>query len=154
MKRRILFLDIDGVLNKLSDKEAVYMNPKLVAILNEAFELLSFEVVVSSTWRKCFDWKTLLGYFELFGLSFTPIDKTPILPFADSYLDIKCRGDEIEEWMDLQSDKQSLSICILDDRNDIKPYGKYLVQTCPLYGIKRKHIKVMERIYLQQESDK
>lgn len=116
--RKIIFLDIDGVLNhetfyeerhKLMvegkwDIEYPYDNfcPKSVANLNKIIETCNAEIVLSSTWRKSYD--TLEPIQDLFnkaGIKGKCVGKTGTLLCEDRHYTIP-RGCEIEEWLSMQ----------------------------------------------------
>jgi hypothetical protein len=147
---KILFLDIDGVLNctEVDDKkpfadERMYgLNPELVKNLKKVVDATGCKIVVSSSWRHINDyapfrpkcrWRgvlaNMLGY-EPLGLF---IGDTPKSSSGK-------RGEEILEWLESAVDYPSglpllsspQKICVVDDEiSDITPYidEKYVVKT-------------------------
>lgn len=91
--KRILFLDIDGVVN--SEKWYVEtkgrkgdFDPEVIKLLNQLGEL-GVEVVVSSSWGED-------GVKQLQNVGLT----LPILGCTEHfYTDWLCRGNEIEKWL-------------------------------------------------------
>lgn len=114
---RVLFLDIDGVLNSVrsalaygkfpmyaKDQEFDWVAVKMVQRLCEELEL---SVVLSSTWRFHEDWLELKD-----SLSLPIVDRTPRLS--------KMRGDEIKAWLNSNEGKVDKYV-ILDDDLDMLP---------------------------------
>lgn len=140
---KIIFLDIDGVLNhhqffkerfeakkrdKLDgnlvkkskiDREAEEIDPQSVENLNELIEKTGAKIVISSTWRLGTDIETLQAILEKRGFVGEVIDKTPV--------GCECcqRGNEIHKW--LKSNEYLIgehysdynSYLILDDDSDM-----------------------------------
>lgn len=127
---KIIFLDIDGVLNSelwsknpdshgQEKRNRRWFDPRCVNLLNILVKRTGAKVVLSSTWRNS---RSLLELKELFkdmGIECDLIDKTPSL-------DSPClRGNEIHQWMsdnkDLLGCKQHLykEYLILDDDSDM-----------------------------------
>lgn len=147
---KILFLDIDGVLN--SHQSADYFhrvrgewNPyeefcpisvgNLCTILEEVPDL---KIIMSSTWRigipnleklkEIFD--ALPTSIESSLIKSRLIDKTPV--HRDSP-----RGLEIQEWVDVNKDKltKDFRMVILDDDSDMAHLKPHLIQTNGVLGL-------------------
>lgn len=143
---KVLFLDIDGVLNhKLHYKELykknkcnipigieldkLNINGDSVELLNELVQTLGFKVVLSSTWRYV---KTLEYMNELFkecGASFEFYDFTPFLSIQknDFEYDFCPRGLEIDCWIRNNVDDKKhnyKNYIILDDDSDMLYWQK------------------------------
>ncbi len=119
MRRRIIFLDIDGVLNSVRyDRERGAedgnMDESRVALLARLARESGAELVLSSTWRR--HWgptadecdgigRELNATLARHGLVLS--DKTPLLPRYD-------RPREIREWLERHGDEVA-SFVILDD---------------------------------------
>ena len=153
--RKIIFLDIDGVLNpkwwiskKPSDKYGVFFETNAVANLGKIIEETGAEIVVSSSWKN-------IGLVELQnmwrdrGLPGKLVDITPdymsdeILLKEDSanvdYL--YERGSEIQGWLLLHGDDVGRYV-IIDDMDDILPEQQFhFVQTDPEVGITNDDVK-------------
>lgn len=104
---KIVFLDIDGVLNcevfykkraeqigwqKLLDYPKSEFCPERVSLLNELLEKSGAKIVVSSTWRLGRSIEELQSMFESIGIVGGIIGKTDHISNA-------CRGTEIEQWI-------------------------------------------------------
>ena len=118
---KILFLDVDGVLNRTGTRErschGTYgVEPEKVAMVHEIVDKTGCSIVVSSTWRKFEDL-----YTELLSSFPQVIGKTPVLPRP------AIRGDEIAMFIDeLGGDH---TIAILDDDRDMGRLVNRLVRT-------------------------
>lgn len=133
---RIIFLDIDGVLNWTGTEDRycgfIGLDPELIARFNRIIDAVpDAKIVISSTWRHAMagsygGYKTFKGLIKLLhdrGLKGTIIDKTPK---RFSYVP---RGSEIREWLEDNEGKYT-SFVILDDDSDgmagytSAPYGE------------------------------
>lgn len=158
MKRRILFLDMDGVLNshrfmssRTSDAvktpegvpfRAVYdIDPEAVARLNRLFEAIpAVEVVLSSTWRVVFPVDVVQHALEYRGFTGKIVDITPSnLPDQDGRLyRLADRGDEIRKWLD---DNASDAVFgVVDDTTDMAAVLDRCVFTTWFDGIEDVHV--------------
>ena len=121
--RKIIFLDIDGVLNSKETvtrssrcKSIIGIDPYLVAIFNRIIFATDAEIVLSSTWRKA---KSSRAEIRKRVMDF--IDVTPVI--NDEYA---VRGDEVEAWLEKNIGKfyhstreeKNLKYAILDDDSD------------------------------------
>lgn len=145
---KILFLDIDGVLNSdRYDREKDRMksgniDETRLDLIKEIVDKTDAKIVLTSTWRHhwhpneelCDDTgKELNRVFNAHGVEI--FDKTPRLAlFTD-------RSDEIKEWLEFCSEEIE-SFAILDDFmygwGDLEPY---FVKTSPQigYGLEKNH---------------
>lgn len=129
---KILFLDIDGVLNSADYMVACggkfdhkQIDPAAVARLNRITDTTGCKIVVSSTWRLLYDHledlKTALtGY----GITGEVIGKTPFKPNALRFV----RGKEIEFWLEENHGTYSKFV-IVDDDTDMGKLDKHAVYT-------------------------
>lgn len=117
---KVLFLDIDGVLNHRMTKDRVCgfmgLDPDLIAVFNKIVDAMpDLKIVVSSTWRHMFmpgvysNFEELIQLLNKRGLKGEIIGRTP-----DSWHDI--RGREISEW--LADHPEVTHYVILDDSPD------------------------------------
>ena len=147
--RKIIFLDIDGVLNSMeyfdqlknaeqSKKIGEYqeLDIEKVRLLAEIIANTGAEIVLSSTWRDIGRkegqrdhpmYQYLVDTLDAFGLKI--MDHTPYLDYD--------RPQEIKEWLNRQEDKD-IRFVSLDDDFSPEAYEKYsigahLVQTT-FYG--------------------
>jgi hypothetical protein len=136
-KKRLLFLDIDGVLNNLAHAviykaksyDAATIDDVALGLLKWTCEVTGAEIVISSTWRTMgVDW--LMGVFEGKGWRVPPvISKTPQGNGVP-------RGDEIKEWLDGRTyHTGNCQYVIIDDDSDMLDEQKeYFVHTDPNLG--------------------
>jgi hypothetical protein len=141
---RVLFLDIDGVLNDQEWAIALHkegrdgyreFNPRSVANLKRICEATGCKIVISSTWR-------LFGPIEaqivpeLARAGFTNppiIGKTPDLSRrSSSNFDEQGRGDEVAAWLE-EHPHVDRFICV-DDDSDFRP-EQPLIKTSHRYGL-------------------
>lgn len=135
---KILFLDIDGVLNSIPHthddflklehefgkeqalRKSYGFNIDLVAKLKTIIEKTNCKIVFSTSWRHFKDhhiegdnWrKTLAELLEVGPGIF--IGDTPILSIVSDEEFKRLRGTEIKNWIDA-SDKEPFNYCVLDD---------------------------------------
>jgi hypothetical protein len=142
---KILFCDIDGVLNseaffaEKTQNGTIYVSdnfpyseicPNAVANLNHICAETGAFVVVSSTWRHGRTVGQLKDLFNGFGFTGKIKDKTPDLSG-------KVRGYEIQEWLDLHSERWT-EYAIVDDDGDMLDCQKNnFVQTSFKTGLDR-----------------
>lgn len=130
---RIIFLDIDGVLNSnrfyvkrhldgFNPPESRDFTNDVDPFALELFKSLVDEigavVVISSTWRIGMTLADIQDTFRRLGATFEVIGKTPILPYS------MCRGLEIQEWIsqNVESGSQYKNYAIIDDDGDFFIY--------------------------------
>lgn len=148
---KVLFLDIDGVVNSSLDfahppkgqKAPYIIVPDKVKLITEVVDKTGSRIVLSSTWRNipsavdfievAFpdissryhpDWKTIRGQVD-----------SPAHEWRAS------RGHEIKEWLSRHPEVTRYAI-VDDDAEDIRPiYPLNLVQTTWFKGIQPEHAK-------------
>ena len=151
---RVIFLDIDGVVNCWDTKErapsrVIGVEQRLIAHVKEIVDATGAKIVLSSTWRKDWafdlldgkDWIYLRDEFAKQGLHF--LDYTPSR--RDSH-----RGEEIKEWLESTDYDVESYVVIDDEMYDIwELHEGHLVQTSYDDGIKPeavdKAIKILEK---------
>lgn len=136
---KIIFLDIDGVLNSQSFYKIRYANKKegqqftymdefdqdAVKRLNAITDETGAKIVVSSTWRKSRTVGELRSLFKKVGISGKVIGKTPYLSYdSKDYSNSVPRGAEIKTWMEMNKGMlgckiPSVRYVILDDDSDM-----------------------------------
>ena len=115
---RVIFLDIDGVLNNSSTEERfegyIGISPVLVAIFNKLIQETNARVVLSSTWRLDANWRETMARHKIkcVFLGATPHLYKP----GGEYIP---RGEEIKKWLDDNSQYQVTNYAILDDDSDM-----------------------------------
>ena len=125
--RRVIFLDIDGVLAPIRQWDRYGdLDPACIRVLNEIVADGAADVVVSSTWRYG---KTIAELQEILvaeGFAGTVVGKTPIGgPGAD-------RGQEIAAWL---AEHAVGGYVIIDDHVDMGELRTHLVLTQPARGL-------------------
>ena len=144
---RVIFLDIDGVLNCKGSFEAVHaipalreeisnyiIDPALVLNLKRIVDCTGAAVVLSSSWRhNCpAEGHRLVAFAVLWSHGITVHSITPSLDFGP-------RGDEIAAW--LQRHPETERYVILDDADDMREEQMpYLVRTSWVDGLQDSHV--------------
>lgn len=158
---KIIFLDIDGVLNCWSCLSAYIeenhdndcIATEHVAHLNAIVKRTGAKVVISSTWRILMHMEDIKEHLDWAGFQGEVIGKTPRLG--------RDRGHEIQAWLDFHSDKPTRfqrlvravkrffgwdddtieSFVILDDDSDMVHLKPYLVKTSMENGLLEEHVE-------------
>ena len=150
---KVIFLDIDGVLNSEESMRELGMgnfwsdnpHPMHIRWLNKIIEETGAVVVISSTWRHGMSSTNMWRLLHLLGFRGTVIDNTPRLNSA-------FRGTEIKAWLNIHIDKfikygnsdslashnckeQVESFVILDDDSDMLDLTSHLVLVDSLKGL-------------------
>ena len=146
---KVLFLDIDGVLNSenwfayriycvknnmvnilmnfvdTDDRNIKHkltmLDDRAMANLNRIVEETDCKVVLSSSWRSSIESENIFtqNLLKLKGFKYEFYDVTPRLWFSDFSIR---RGEEIKFWLDKESEKHEIeSFAILDDDSDMLP---------------------------------
>lgn len=124
-KYKIIFLDIDGVLNCATTTQRHHglfgMDPGMIELLGDIVEKTGADIVLTSTWRLVSDWRETI---KLCGLALTVIDRTPHMPAPPGKGIEYCeRGKEIAAWL---KDNQPIEkYVILDDDSDMLPWQRH-----------------------------
>ena len=141
---KVIFLDIDGVIN--SEDYTIYryygkkfdldefIDERPVTLLNYIIKKTGAKVVLSSSWR-C-DVPETLERLKKAGFQYDLFDITP-------YLGSRHRGSEIQVWIDnYEKDHELLeSYVILDDDNDMLPeQEENFVQCDFMHGLTSKEV--------------
>lgn len=152
---KVLFLDIDGVLNterqhnRCVDEGVAYVDnfgyafdPIAVINLKKIIEETGADIVISSSW-KFWGLSTMQKLWASRGLPGKVIDATPnnvsdelLLNVDLSHIDMPAgKGSEIKEWLST-SGQDVTHYAILDDVQDMLPEQEsHFVQTYPRIGI-------------------
>jgi len=125
--RRVIFLDIDGVLAPIRRWDRYGdLDPACIQVLNEIVASGGADVVVSSTWRHGKTVAELQEMLDAHGFAGRVLDKTPSdVPGAG-------RGEEIAAWL---ADHAVDGYVIIDDHADMGELRTHLVQTHPAHGL-------------------
>jgi hypothetical protein len=141
MTRRVVFLDIDGVLAPIRQWDRYGdLDLGCIRVLNEIVAGARADVVVSSTWRHG---KTVTELQEMLvaaGFIGCVIDKTPVGELGAD------RGDEIAAWL---ADHPVGGYVIIDDHADMGELRSRLVLTHSARGLQPadvpRAIEILER---------
>ena len=141
---KIIFLDVDGVLNcdtttTLTKSCFPFVENRFIENLKTIIDATNAKVVLSSDWRYSRDFPELKDneFFELqdklaeFGIGFYGF--TPYGGWDST------RGDEIDAW--LKEHPEVENFVILDDRCDMEPHKEKLVRTEPALGLTTKNVE-------------
>lgn len=96
LKSKLIFLDMDGVIN-CSDQNKTLLTkpdlhcPELIEVLNGLTEIPDIKIVLSSVWRMGETVESINKMFSTLGITLECISLTP----TGGY----CRGEEIERWI-------------------------------------------------------
>jgi HAD domain in Swiss Army Knife RNA repair proteins len=125
--RRVIFLDIDGVLAPIRRWDRYGdLDPACIEVLNQIVAGSGADVVVSSTWRYGRTVAELQAMLHAQGFAGRVIDATPNGTPGDS------RGDEIAAWL---AEHEVSGYVIIDDHADVGGLSTRLVQTQPGVGL-------------------
>ena len=156
---RVVFLDIDGVLNSVDDYEKFPQNKEKgfpaydifdrpLSLLKHLVNETDAVIVLSSAWRVGYmhakenpsfnegknRFNAINNEFSRFGLSV--FDVTPQLN--------GCRGEQIQAWLDNHDDVESF--VIFDDDADMAHLIDRLVKTTYQSGLQRIHIDMARKL--------
>lgn len=167
---KILFLDIDGVLNchrwwRIRTKEQRAfdekdplgirggVDPYAMSLLNNLLSDTDAQVVVSSTVRKLHSLEELRQVLKGYGFRGMIIDKTPKLDkevktkTGETLYYGKTRGAEIQHWLDYSGHVYGITgYAIVDDDSDMKPLMHKLVQTEYEDGLMPRHCVALKEM--------
>jgi hypothetical protein len=158
---KIIFLDIDGVLNSATymdevaharpvgqymsplDHDLSLIDPVAVARLERIIaSALDVKIVISSTWRLLHPLDEIRGFLKARGgdqASKVIIDRTPGSSSGR-------RGPEINNWLELHSGPEDKFVILDDDADMMEWQLPFFVQTDFLTGLTDKHVEQAIRI--------
>jgi hypothetical protein len=126
VRRRVIFLDVDGVLAPIRRWDRYGdLDTACIQVLNEIAERGDADVVVSSTWRHGKTVAELQAMLQAQGFTGCVLDKTPAGDGAG-------RGDEIAAWL---AEHAVDGYVIIDDHVDMGELRAHLVRTHPAHGL-------------------
>lgn len=156
---KVLFLDIDGVLNShiwfaMREAPSTYqsmferskwdLDPRAVALVKDFVQRNNLKVVISSTWRRLYNESQLKALFKEHDWNIPIIGVTPTSRSG-------IRGDEIQTWIDNWNQEHPSNpvenYIIFDDDSDFKQDQlPHFVQTQFTSGLTRLHVQRAEHI--------
>ena len=154
---KVIFLDIDGVVNCWGTKErapskVIGVEQRLITHIKEIVDATGAKLVLSSSWRKDWafdlmggkDWHYLRDEFakqDLYFMDYTPSRR-------DSH-----RGEEIKEWLESTGYDVESYVIIDDEMFDIWDlHDGHMVQTSAMTGIKPGAVKMAIEILSKQHN--
>jgi len=141
---RVLFLDIDGVLNRERFRPEVslglrsWIEPELAQRLCGVLEAINAEIVLSSDWRRGRELVVLRDELRAAGIDGTMIDVTREIRGP--------RWREIETWM-TENNRTPEQIAIVDDFHDMGPLQPRFVRVSPLNGLDKNAAKALVSLF-------
>ena len=130
---RVLFLDVDGVLNRTGfrpDKVVglrSWIEPELAQRLSDVLRETGAEIAISSDWRCGRELQHLRDELRAAGIDAPVLGVTPILTGQP-------RWREIEAWM-TEHEVGADRVVIVDDGYDMGALAARFVRTSPLNGL-------------------
>jgi len=131
---KLIFLDIDGVLNNRTTCDRIdidpanpydIIDPVNVKALNRVTDATGAWIVVSSTWRFRYPARSMMQIvLGAKGVTGMVEGTTPKLADMDA-----TRGDEIKAWFDGHPDWKDATFIVIDDDSDIAPFQDRFVRT-------------------------
>ena len=113
--RKVIFLDIDGVLNDAEPIQALptrqsqwarLLDPERVSRLNDIIDATGAEVVLSSSWRQVHSLDDMQELLETRGFEGRLVDETPVIN--------ETRGQQIQAWLARHGDDVGRYVAIDD----------------------------------------
>lgn len=141
---RVLFLDIDGVLNRERFRPEQsfglrsWIEPELAQRLCEVLQAIQAEIVLSSDWRRGRDLALLRDELRAAGIDGAMIDVTREIHGP--------RWREIETWM-TENKRTAEQIAIVDDFHDMGPLQPRFVRVSPLNGLDKDAAKALVALF-------
>ncbi len=144
---RLIFLDIDGVLNSAQYFRETDVNrthwssmidPLAVKRLNDIVARTGAKVVISSSWRALHSVDEIRSFLNERGFIGEVVGRTPTHreyvgdPLTDD------RGHYIQQW--INENKFDGDFVIIDDDRDVEPYRDRWVHTTWERGLEQKHV--------------
>lgn len=133
---KVIFLDVDGVLNSLPFVRSVkgresllsHLDPRAVRVFADLVHATGAEVVLSSSWRIIVSLQQMAAWLRERGFTGRLIGATPHDVPAPAGRFSCPRGLEIQQWLDVHGTAVT-SFVILDDESDMAHLEHRLVKT-------------------------
>jgi len=149
---RIIFLDIDGVLNNAGSFKRAQMDPidpYAIQLLNDLVKSTDSCIVISSAWRIGNTLHLIQVMMASVGFEFPERIIGATMEISDKTNGgiwvAKSRGQEIALWL---NQVPVDSFVILDDNDDMNPVMDHLVKTTFDTGLQKEHIEQAKKILL------
>ena len=151
---KVIFLDIDGVLNNTSTEETFeeyyFVEDEKIELLKQLVVRTDAKIVLSSTWREGWyarerienpskSFKSAIRLFEALEKKLSEYD-LELLSYTE---DFGARGEEIDLWLKNWNGEPIESFVILDDMypEDLKLHQEKLVQTVESFGLTQEDVE-------------
>ena len=140
----MLFLDIDGVLNRTGYRPDVslglrsWIEPELAGRLSHLLRAIDASIVLASDWRTGRELAHLAEELRAAGVDGTLVGVTPKLGQA--------RWREIEAWMTANSVAPE-HVVIVDDGYDMGPLATRFVRISPLSGLDDDAVQAIKLLF-------
>lgn len=152
--QRVLFLDVDGVLNngrildQADDRDRVWFDGQpfsltSLRLLARAVQTFSLDIVLSSSWR--YNWTQRLPHQIALEKALASVGLA-ISDITPEHMDMRygLRGREIRAW--LEQHPETEVFVVLDDINDMPDLVPHLVLTDFEHGFTWRHVRRLKRI--------
>jgi len=164
---KVLFLDIDGVLNSrtfylqkvgtpdgrdLLAFDVEHFDPRAVDLLNGVISHTDALVVISSAWRLIHSPGAISRMLRQKGFHGRVIDRTPGGCDAFNAYGARGRNNEIRLWLDGAREVESFAI-VDDDHDAGVGYAPYFVQTEFETGLTETHAEKLIKILMRESDD-
>lgn len=152
---KVIFLDIDGVLNSIDSiiafaakkhhvgflHNADRLDPVSVGLLQRACIESGASIVISSTWRKLYNEDEFVNIFKEYGW-----EDFPIIGVTDNANSCgQTRGNEIQRWLDANDNPEYV---IVDDDSDmLHIQHERFVHVSNVSGFRTKHYCRVLRLF-------
>ncbi len=123
MEFRVIFTDIDGVLNPIGTRG---WNKSSIILYNNLCLEYDLKAVISSTWREHHTIEELQKRFSDQGITVEIYDYTPVILGAD-------RGQEIKKW--LETNQVDNWVIIDDVTRNIEPHAGNVIKIRSWLGL-------------------
>lgn len=153
----VIMLDIDGVLNSVNSTVAFNalgfsrehpsrLDLCAIGLLKRLCDKTDAKIVISSTWRIGRTVEDMIEIFKGYGWDAPIIDMTGRGGVGS------CRGDEIKEWLDSQTNVHNY--VILDDDSDmLESQSDHFVHCMNLYGFRAHELCIALNILGHRDKD-
>lgn len=136
---KLIFLDIDGVLNsRASIAMGVHLEAEKVILIDMLRKMAGegTEVIISSTWRHMWELRDLQEILRVVGFR----NSSQITGITPINMGSTCRGEQIQAVLDSRNDVEKY--VIIDDDSDFLPHQlPYHVKTEVSVGFTRKEFE-------------
>ena len=153
---KIIFLDIDGVLNDRYTEETfegfVFVSDEKILLLKEIVEATDAQIVLTSTWRKGWFYKDHDSTYNgeevwLFEALQEKLNEYGI-ELLDYTEQLGHRGEEISKWLKTHKGDEVEAYIVLDDmdESELHQHSAHFIQTDFEEGLTEAHVEQALRL--------